>query len=132
MQQAYEASGNPVSKEPAERQSSKAHNASSETVEERLPHDLPTPSDDSKSASTQHETEDLGKQQDFNDAGGMAPATEGDVRDAVVGNKSGASGSEPDLASDLDRYELRPQYYLYFKLKATTGRRRSKPPLEKH
>jgi hypothetical protein len=107
-QEAYEVSGNPVSKEPAEKQASKAHNISSGKVEERLPHDQQVPSENSKSTTQKPDANDLGGEDTFNDAGGMAPATEGDVRDAVVGQKSGASGSEPDLASDLDRYEHCP------------------------
>jgi hypothetical protein len=103
MQQAYKAADNPVTKEPAERDSSHVHKASSETVEKRLPHDQSTESDYPGSASDDRGPEDLGERRDFDDAGGMAPASEGKVRDAVVGSKTGASGSEPDFASDLDR-----------------------------
>lgn len=102
-QEAYKTPGNAVSKEPAERIASttNAQSSSSGTVEKRFPNDQPTSSKASQSTPGQNKAETLGEHGGF-EAGGMVPAPDGKVRDAVVGDKTGASGAEPDMASELD------------------------------
>jgi hypothetical protein len=110
-EQGYEASGNPASKEPAEQAKASAQDPG-HTVSTRSENDLssdPTPSalgqgihgaPAGEEARGESE-ESMGRHNEL-DAEQMAAPGEGKVA-AAVERKSGASGSEQGLESDLDR-----------------------------
>jgi len=117
QQQGYEASGNPVTKEPAEKAQS-AHNeraAQSEPTDQRIPQEQSTSIDDAVPSSlgrgiqgappgeeAKGSTEgDEGRHTEL-DAEQMAAPGEGKVANAVD-RKPGASGEQQGLESDLDR-----------------------------
>jgi hypothetical protein len=118
LNQAYTTPGNPASKDPTEK-SQTAANAQddSEQVEQRVPREQATgqgqPSalgrgvhgapagEEGKGLSE----EDVGRHNEL-DGAQMAMPGEGRVADAVAGRGGvnlGGGGSEPDMASDLDR-----------------------------
>lgn len=119
--QAYTTPGNPSTKTPAESTQTAAtssQNAGSTPVDQRIPtkqadesqatasslgrgiHGAPA-GEESKGMSE----EDVGRHQEL-DGQQMAAPGEGEIYEAVAGKdgKSGATGNEPDLAADLDRY----------------------------
>jgi hypothetical protein len=115
QRQAYETEGNPASKEPAERQNATANasaNKMGHTISTRSENDTesdPTPSSlangihgapAGEEAKGQTE-ESMGRHNEL-DAEQMAAPGEGKVA-AAVNRKSGASGGEQGLESDLDR-----------------------------
>ncbi|KAI1762069.1 hypothetical protein GGR53DRAFT_468674 [Hypoxylon sp. FL1150] len=121
-QSAYETQGNPVSSKPSElqqqRQHEHKHAQGGRSVEQRSPADtqsqssgigeaLPSslgygirgaPAGEERFGRTQ---EEVGRGQELEGEQMRAPG-EGDVASAVE-RKPGASGEQPDLASDLDR-----------------------------
>ncbi|KAF3061621.1 hypothetical protein GL218_04196 [Daldinia childiae] len=111
---AYKTQGNPVTSNPSEQYSAQ-HHTHGNPVDERSPSDKPSsldnatpsslgygihgaPAGEEKYGRTQ---EQVGRSQEL-DGGQMCAPGEGDVA-SVVERKPGASGSQPDLASDLDR-----------------------------
>lgn len=119
QQQAYETHGNPATKEPFEDRMADANAySSSNTVDQRIPTKQPSSIDDATPSSLGYgirgakpgeeargmTNEDIGRHKEL-DADQMAPPGEGRVHDAVAGrSRTGASGEQEDLASDLDRY----------------------------
>jgi len=120
QEKAYQTHGNPVTKEPSESRMADANTqSSSATVERRVPTEQTSSLDDATPSSLAQgvreattgdrvvimpNTDDQG--QNELDADQMAPPGEGKVYDAVVGQSSGRSGEQPDLASDIDRRVL--------------------------
>jgi len=115
VEDAYEAKGNAASKEPIESRHAAEHTkaSSDDVVEQREPDDLkdqkPKPSPLARGVHGAPPGVQDAKQSDYVlgeseelDAPKMGPPGEGRVRDAVT-HKQGASGSQPDLASNLDR-----------------------------
>jgi len=119
IEQGYEASGNPATKEPAEESKAQANAAdNSGAVDQRIPSEQSSSVDEATGSSlgrgvhgagpgeeqygTTHE--EAGRNQEL-DAQQMAAPGEGDVRDAVVGEngRQGATGGQEGLESDLDR-----------------------------
>jgi hypothetical protein len=111
-EQAYETASNQVSKEPAEKHTTAANDETDRVLEKRGPHDQSTSSDDAQPAplakgvhgghpSGDHVT---GGETVETSAPKMAPAGEGRVAEAEK-EKPGATGAQPDLASDIDRYD---------------------------
>lgn len=118
---AYETRGNPASANPSERRSTEHHHVHGRTTDEHLPvpagrsssgqagaDAVPSslgygirgaPAGEEKYGRTQ---EQVGRGRELEGDQMRAPG-EGDVAD-VVARKPGATGSQPDLASDLDRY----------------------------
>ncbi|KAI1401349.1 hypothetical protein F4819DRAFT_458780 [Hypoxylon fuscum] len=111
---AYETQGNPATSNPAEQRSAQ-HHAQGKHLDERMPssqssglgeavpsslgygiHGAPT--GEERYGRTQ---EQVGRNQELEGDQMRAPG-EGDVA-SVVERKPGATGSQPDLASDLDR-----------------------------
>jgi len=116
-EQAFETSGNPATKNPAEKaQASALTGDNSKQVDQRIPQEQSSP-DDAKAwglgrgvrgAGTGEEgkgltEEDVGRHNEL-DGEQMAMPGEGRVADAVAGRGSkGVGGEQEDLASDLDR-----------------------------
>ncbi|KAI0840713.1 hypothetical protein F5Y06DRAFT_228724 [Hypoxylon sp. FL0890] len=111
---AYETQGNPVTSNPSEQHSAR-HHPHGKTVDERVPSSqssslgdaVPSslgygihgaPAGEERYGRTQ---EQMGRNRELEGDQMRAPG-EGDVASAVE-HKSGASGSQPDLAGDLDR-----------------------------
>ncbi|KAI1463100.1 uncharacterized protein F4812DRAFT_288124 [Daldinia caldariorum] len=116
---AYETQGNPVTSNPLEQQheqhSARHHSRRNTVTDERSPFGKPSnignavpsslgygihgaPAGEEKYGRTQ---EQVGRSREL-EGEQMRAAGEGDVSSAVE-RKPGASGSQPDLASDLDR-----------------------------
>ncbi|KAI1134339.1 hypothetical protein F5Y05DRAFT_398381 [Hypoxylon sp. FL0543] len=113
---AYETQGNPVTSNPSEQRSAAQHHTHGKPVDERLPQTqtghgdaaaVPSalgygirgaPAGEERFGRTQ---EQVGRSRELEGEQMRAPG-EGDVAGAVE-RKAGAGGSEPDLASDLDR-----------------------------
>lgn len=124
LKQAYETPGNPAETVPTEagRQSQNASTAAHDSAqgnrgETRVPEKQSTGIEDATFSSLGHGVrgagpgeeakglteEDVGRHKEL-DAPKMAAPGEGDVADAVKGSeRAGATGSQPDLLSDLDR-----------------------------
>jgi len=117
QQQAYETSGNNVTKEPAEQENAAQNSAaveqgqtsSSRPAAESTTKNEPTPSSlgqgirgapDGEEAKGKTET-DVGRHNELNGEQMAAPG-EGKIA-AAVRNKAGASGSQVGMESDLDR-----------------------------
>jgi hypothetical protein len=113
---AYTTAGNPAESNPSEQYSARQQQ-SSDPVETRVPQKQSSEDDAQPSAlgrgirgaGTGEEAygqteEDVGRHKEL-DAEQLAAPGEGKVWSAVEGRegRSGASGSQPDLASDLDR-----------------------------
>jgi hypothetical protein len=118
LNQAYTTPGNPASKDPAERSQS-ATNAQDDSskVDQRIPQKQTqgegtasslgrgihgAPAGEEGKGKTE---EDVGRHNEL-DGAQMAAPGEGRVADTVAGRGGvslGASGKEPDMASDLDR-----------------------------
>lgn len=116
-EQAFEASGNPATKNPLEKAHSKSHAGDdSHPVEQRIPQEQSSQGDAKGwglgrgvcGAGTGEEgkgqtEEDVGRHNEL-DGEQMAMPGEGKVADAVAGRGSkGVGGEQEDLASDLDR-----------------------------
>ncbi|KAI0109913.1 hypothetical protein F4814DRAFT_424921 [Daldinia grandis] len=111
---AYETQGNPVTSNPSERHSAQ-HHTYGKPVDERSPSSQPSSLGDAVPSSLGYGIhgapageekygrthEQVGRNQEL-DGDQMRAPGEGDVA-SVVERKPGASGSQPDLASDLDR-----------------------------
>ncbi|KAI1657907.1 hypothetical protein F4813DRAFT_358364 [Daldinia decipiens] len=111
---AYKTQGNPVTSNPSE-QNSAQHRTHGKPVDERLPSGQPSNLGDALPSSLGygihgapageekygHTPEQVGRNQEL-DGDQMRAPGEGEVA-SVVERKPGASGSQPDLASDLDR-----------------------------
>jgi hypothetical protein len=120
--QAYETPGNPASANPVEK-SQQGFNASdnSASVDQRIPQKQASDAAGDRNAKFEEGAgvhgapageerkglthEDVGRHKEL-DGQQMAAPGEGRVADAVAkgGEGMGGGGSEPDLASDLDRY----------------------------
>ncbi|KAH9908562.1 hypothetical protein F4778DRAFT_351971 [Xylariomycetidae sp. FL2044] len=112
---AYETKGNPVTSNPAEQRAAAQHHSSGKPVEERFPTSQASGIDEAVPSSLGRgirgappgeeqfgrTEEEAGRHRELEGEQMRAPG-EGDVAD-VVNRKPGASGSQPDLASDLDR-----------------------------
>ncbi|KAI1501013.1 hypothetical protein F5X99DRAFT_220023 [Biscogniauxia marginata] len=112
---AYTAEGNPVTSDPAQQQAAQHHPAGGKPVEKRLPKSQSSGIDQAMSSSLGygihgatageekfgHDESDVGRHRELEGDQMHAPG-EGDVADAV-NRKPGAGGTQPDLASDLDR-----------------------------
>ncbi|KAK6957623.1 hypothetical protein Daesc_000410 [Daldinia eschscholtzii] len=111
---AYETRGNPVTSNPSEQYSAQ-HHTGGNPVDERSPSGKPSGINDAVPSSLGYgihgapageerygrTQEQVGRSRELEGDQMRAPG-EGDVANAVE-RKSGASGSQPDLASDLDR-----------------------------
>jgi hypothetical protein len=126
QQQAYETSGNPVSKEPAEKLQSSLNKGShdkSEITDQRGPQEQSNSIDGAKPSSLGRgirgagageeakglTKEDVGRHQEL-DAEQMAAPGEGKIASAVD-RKSGASGAEQGMETDLDRKKFEQAPY---------------------
>ncbi|KAI1770731.1 hypothetical protein F4818DRAFT_445913 [Hypoxylon cercidicola] len=114
---AYKTQGNPVSSNPSEHRKAQHHVQNGRPVEERFPTSGGQSSDLGEAAPSSlgygihgapageeqygRTQEQVGRGRELEGDQMRAPG-EGDVAD-VVDRKPGASGSQPDLASDLDR-----------------------------
>ncbi|KAI1650597.1 uncharacterized protein F4817DRAFT_236700 [Daldinia loculata] len=111
---AYKTEGNPVSSNPSEQHSAQ-HHTHGKPVDKRSPSDQPSGLGDAVPSSLGYGIhgapageekygrtyEQVGRNKEL-DGDQMRAPGEGDVASAVE-RKPGASGSQPDLASDLDR-----------------------------
>ncbi|KAI8964363.1 hypothetical protein F5Y11DRAFT_316073 [Daldinia sp. FL1419] len=111
---AYETQGNPVTANPSEQQSAQ-HHPHGKPVDERSPSNHPSNLGDAVPSSLGYGIhgappgeerygrthEQVGRNREL-EGDQMRAAGEGDVA-SVVERKPGATGSQPDLASDLDR-----------------------------
>ncbi|OTB09719.1 hypothetical protein K445DRAFT_323699 [Daldinia sp. EC12] len=111
---AYETQGNPVTSNPSEQYSAE-HHTRGNPVDERSPSGKPSGINDAVPSSLGYgihgapageerygrTQEQVGRSRELEGDQMRAPG-EGDVANAVE-RKPGASGSQPDLASDLDR-----------------------------
>jgi hypothetical protein len=114
---AYETEGNAATSNPVEERSAE-HQSHGRSVDERLPTSTGPEQQQGQPSSLGYgirgapageeqygrSEEEVGRHQEL-DGEQMSAPGEGHVAD-VVRRKPGASGSEPDLASDLDRYVL--------------------------
>jgi hypothetical protein len=123
LNQAYTTPGNPASTNPKEKEQASFNAAdNSASVEQRIPtkqasdnqglENAKAPGGGIHGAPAGEEAkglteEDVGRHNEL-DGAQMAAPGEGDVAAAVAqgGKGQGGGGGQPDLASDLDRYEL--------------------------
>jgi hypothetical protein len=121
LNQAYTTPGNPASTNPQEKEQASFNAAdNSASVEQRIPtkqasdeqglENAKAPGGGVRGAPAGEEAkglteEDVGRHNEL-DGAQMAASGEGDVAAAVAkgGKGQGGGGSQPDLASDLDRY----------------------------